>query len=135
MVKGIYVARGFIPVGVRSAPLCPVSHTASSGFTAAAQPNGVVRHSDKSPHHREFGSHRRGVTLQPADIPEWVIADFVYEPCSQGICNDVSSERQEFFSIADCPVVIAGLPQRATSACRFVHCLGASGFGSTNDIP
>jgi len=75
------------------------------------------------------------VTLQPADIPEGVIADFVYEPCSQGVGNNVSSERQEFFSIADCPVVVTGLPQRATSASRFVHCLGASGFDGTNDIP
>ena len=33
------VARGFIPAGVRSAPIF---------FTTAAQPNG-----DKSPHHRD----------------------------------------------------------------------------------
>jgi hypothetical protein len=75
------------------------------------------------------------VTLQPTDIPEGVIADFGYEPCSQGVGNNVTSERQKLFAITNGSVVITGLPQRATSAGRFVHCLGTSGFGSTNDIP
>jgi hypothetical protein len=55
--EGIYVVRGFIPVepgwhsSAKRSP-CPFSHTASTAFTAAAQPNGVVRHSDKSPRHK-----------------------------------------------------------------------------------
>ncbi|TBN50153.1 hypothetical protein EYC95_02565 [Pseudomonas sp. BGI-2] len=41
------VARGFIPVGLRSGPLRPFRQTELSGFTTASQPNG-----DKSPRHK-----------------------------------------------------------------------------------
>ncbi|TBN47184.1 hypothetical protein EYC95_10965, partial [Pseudomonas sp. BGI-2] len=46
------VARGFIPVGLRSGPLRPFRQTELCGFTTASQPNGAVRRFDESPRHK-----------------------------------------------------------------------------------
>jgi hypothetical protein len=109
------VARGFIetshrPVRLRSSRKFgergPSEMAHRDGFRAATPPNG-----DKSPRHNKSPPPQAARLLQmwrsmlePARIPEGVIADFLYQSCPQRIGNDVASEWTKIFAITDCPV-------------------------------
>ncbi len=133
VMRGLPVARGFIPVGLQSSPkTCQhdfYRHTACEQVAPATQPSG-----DKSPRHNRCTYSRELLRSEPAGIPKRVITEVIDQPGSQGIIDDIAGDGLQVLAVTDRSVMVAGLPQRSVTSGFSVNRMRTASLYTANDF-